>query len=59
MIVIDLMTFIVTGALALIGGLGTRAVTKNLSVVAEGEGIIKGLEHDGTDNYGKHAAPPK
>lgn len=59
MIVIDLMTALVTGALAIIGGLGTRAVTKNLSVVAEGEGIIKGLEHDGTDNYGKHAAPGK
>lgn len=59
MIVIDLMTALVTGALALIGGLGTRAVTKNLSVVAEGEGIIKGLEHDEKDNYGKHAAPPK
>ena len=53
------MTVIATGVLALFGGLGTRAVTKNLSVVAEGEGIIKGLEHDGTDNYGKHAAPGK
>ena len=59
MIVIDLMTVIATGALALIGGLGTRAVTRNLSVVAEGDGIIKGLEHDKRDNYGKHAAPPK
>ena len=59
MIVIDLMTALYTAALALIGGLGTRAVTKNLSVVAEGEGIIKGLEHDEKDNYGKHAAPPK
>lgn len=57
--VIDLMTVIATGVLALFGGLGTRAVTKNLSVVAEGEGIIKGLEHDGTGNYGKHAAPGK
>lgn len=53
------MTAIITGALALIGGLGTRAVTKNLAVVAEGEGVIKGLEHDKTDNYGKHAAPGK
>lgn len=59
MIAIDLMNALVTGALALIGGLGTRAVTKNLAVVAEGEGIIKGLEHDETDNYGKHAAPPR
>ena len=59
MVVIDLMTVIATGALALIGGLGTRAVTRNLSVVAEGDGIIKGLEHDERDNYGKHAAPPK
>lgn len=59
MIVIDLMTALYTAALALIGGLGTRAVTKNLSVVAEGEGIIKGLGHDEKDNYGKHAAPPK
>ena len=59
MLVIDLMTVIATGALALIGGLGTRAVTRNLSVVAEGEGIIKGLEHDEKDNYGKHAAPGK
>lgn len=59
MIVIDLMTALVTGALALIGGLGTRAVTKNLSVVAESNGVIKGLEHDENDHYGKHAAPPK
>lgn len=59
MVVIDLMTALITGALALIGGLGTRAVTKNLAVVAEGEGVIKGLEHDKTDNYGKHAAPGK
>ena len=59
MLVIDLMTVITTGFLALIGGLGTRAVTKNLSVVAEGEGVIKGLEHDEKDNYGKHAAPGK
>ena len=59
MIVIDLMTALITGALALIGGLGTRAVTKNLAVVAEGDGIIKGLEHDEKDNYGKHAAPGK
>lgn len=59
MVVIDLMTVIATGVLALIGGLGTRAVTRNLSVVAEGEGRIKGLEHDENDNYGKHAAPPK
>ena len=58
MVVIDLMTALITGALALIGGLGTRAVTRNLSVVAEGEGVIKGLEHDEADNYGKHAAPP-
>ena len=59
MIVIDLMTVIATGVLALFGGLGTRAVTRNLSVVAESDGVIKGLEHDKTDNYGKHAAPPK
>lgn len=59
MVVIDLMTVMATGFLALIGGLGTRAVTRNLSVVAEGEGRIKGLEHDEADNYGKHAAPPK
>lgn len=59
MVVIDLMTALITGALALIGGLGTRAVTRNLSVVAEGEGRIKGLEHDENDSYGKHAAPPK
>ena len=59
MLVIDLMTALVTGALALIGGLGTRAVTRNLSVVAERDGIIKGLEHDEADNYGKHAAPGK
>lgn len=59
MVVIDLMTALITGALALIGGLGTRAVTRNLSVVAEGEGRIKGLEHDERDSYGKHAAPPK
>lgn len=59
MVVIDIMTVIATGVLALFGGLGTRAVTRNLAVVAEGEGRIKGLEHDGTDNYGKHAAPPK
>lgn len=59
MLVIDLMTVITTGVLALIGGLGTRAVTRNLSVVAEGEGRVKGLEHDERDNYGKHAAPPK
>lgn len=59
MVVIDLMTVIATGVLALFGGLGTRAVTRNLSVVAEGDGIIKGLEHDETDNYGKHAAPGK
>lgn len=59
MLAIDLMTALATGALALIGGLGTRAVTKNLAIVAEGEGIIKGLEHDQTDNYGKHAAPGK
>lgn len=57
--VIDLMTALITGALAFIGGLGTRAVTKNLAVVAESEGVIKGLEHDETDNYGKHAAPGK
>lgn len=56
MVAVDLMT---AGALALIGGLGTRAVTRNLSVVAEEEGIIKGLEHDENDNYGKHAAPSK
>lgn len=59
MIVIDLMTVIATGVLALFGGLGTRAVTKNLSVVAESDGVIKGLEHDENDSYGKHAAPPK
>ena len=59
MVVIDLMTVIATGVLALLGGLGTRAVTKNLAVVAEGDGIIKGLEHDKRDNYGKHAAPDK
>lgn len=59
MLVIDLMTVITTGVLALIGGLGTRAVTRNISVVAEGEGIIKGLENDEKDSYGKHAAPPK
>lgn len=59
MVVIDLMTVIATGVLALFGGLGTRAVTKNLSVIAEGEGIIKGLEHDEKDSYGKHAAPGK
>ena len=59
MVVIDLMTVIATGVLALFGGLGTRAVTRNLSVVAEGDGIIKGLEHDKRDNYGKHAAPDK
>lgn len=59
MVVIDLMTVIATGVLALIGGVGTRAVTRNLSVLAEGDGIIKGLEHDENDSYGKHAAPPK
>ena len=59
MAVIDLMTALITGALALIGGVGTRAVTRNLSVVAESDGVIKGLEHDKRDNYGKHAAPPK
>lgn len=59
MVAVDLMTALITGALALIGGLGTRAVTRNLSVVAEEEGIIKGLEHDEKDNYGKHAAAPK
>ena len=59
MVAVDLMTALITGALALIGGLGTRAVTKNLSVVAEEEGVIKGLEHDEKDNYGKHAAPSK
>lgn len=59
MLVIDLMTVIATGVLALFGGLGTRAVTKNLSVVAERDGIIKGLENDEADNYGKHAAPGK
>lgn len=57
MVAVDLMTALITGALALIGGLGTRAVTRNISVVAEEEGIIKGLEHDERDNYGKHAAP--
>ena len=59
MIVIDLMTALITGVLALIGGLGTRAVTRNLAVVAESDGVIKGLEHDEKDSYGKHAAPPK
>ena len=59
MVVIDLMTVIATGVLALFGGIGTRAVTKNLAIVAEGDGIIKGLEHDKRDNYGKHAAPDK
>lgn len=59
MVVIDLMTVIATGVLALFGGLGTRAVTRNLSVVAESDGVIKGLEHDKRDNYGKHAAPGK
>ena len=59
MVVIDLVTALMTGALALIGGLGTRAVTRNLAVVAERDGIIKGLEHDEADNYGKHAGPDK
>lgn len=59
MVAVDLMTALITGALALIGGLGTRAVTKNLSVVAEEEARVKGLEHEEADNYGKHAAPPK
>ena len=53
------MTVIYTVSLALIGGLGTRAVTKNLSIRAELEGIIKGLGHEENDSYGKHAAPPK
>lgn len=55
MMVIDML--LTTGALALVGGLGTRAVTKNLSVVAETKRRIKGLEHDEKDNYGKHASP--
>lgn len=55
MMLIDML--LTTGALALVGGLGTRAVTKNLSVVAETRRRIKGLEHDEKDNYGKHAAP--
>lgn len=59
MYAIDLMTVIYTVSLALIGGLGTRAVTKNLSIRAELEGIIRGLGHEETDSYGKHAAPPK
>lgn len=59
MIVIELVTALHAAALALIGALGTRAVTKNLSVVAESDGVIKGLEHDENDYYGKHAAPPK
>lgn len=55
--VIDLITVVTAIGLLIIGALGTRAVTKNLSVVAEGDGVIKGLEHDENDDYGKHAAP--
>lgn len=56
---IDPLTVLIAVGLAVIGGLGTRVVTRNLSVVAEGEGVIKGLEHDEHDDYGKHASPPQ
>lgn len=55
MLLSDVSTILEVVALAITGALGTRAVTKNLSVVAEVDGIIKGLRHDRQDDYGRHA----
>lgn len=59
MLLSDMSIILEVVALAITGALGTRAVTKNLSVVAEVDGIIKGLGHDRKDDYGRHAHRPR
>lgn len=59
MLLSDMSIILEVVALAISGALGTRAVTRNLSVIAEEDGIIKGLGHDRTDDYGRHAPRSK